>query len=73
MKKIITEKIAYILAAWVLAGITALFNMHSDIDAHEIEIRSLKVDNEKMATNILAIRCAVLKEKITCMEFEARK
>ena len=73
MKKIITEKIAYILAALVLAGITTLFNMKSDVDAHELEIKSLKIDNEKMFTNILAIRCAVLKEKVTCMEFEARK
>ena len=73
MKKIITEKIAYILAALVLAGITTLFNMKSDIDAHELEIKSLKVNNSEMAIDILAIRCAVLKEKITCLKFEALK
>lgn len=73
LKEVITDKVFYVLASLLILGLTGLLNMRSRLEAVEIEAKYNQVTQEKMRIDILAIRCAVTKEKLVCLEFEAAK
>ena len=73
MKKLITDKILYVLASLFILTVVGMLNLKARVEAVEIDNRYNKEEHREMLTNILAIRCAVTKEHLVCLEFEAKK
>ena len=62
-----------ILIPLIVLAVASMFTMYSRLNATELKQVGLEQKIEEMSIDILAVRCAVTKDEVTCLKLRMKQ